>query len=144
MDDDTIERRANLAAASLMQNEALLEGLETEAASTLLSWGSECAKKIVYEIGDPEDSIPEEAASSRLRAVREMMRQIRVLLTNYTALDQAACSALFDTIITQIAAAYGPAFVAPDPTWRAMFINVPISDPRRWVESLRFWIESQA
>ncbi len=143
MNDDSIERRAKRAAASLMQNEALLEGLETEAAATLLAWGSECARKIVYETGELDDTTAEEATYPRLRALRQMMRQIKVLLTNRAALDPAACSALFEVVITQAAAAYGPNFVMPDPTRRAEFINTPIADPKQWIESLRAWIESQ-
>jgi len=143
MDDDSIERRANRAAASLMQNEALLEGLETEAASALLAWGSACARKIVYETGDLDDATAEEAIYPRLRAVRQMMRQIKVLLTNRAALDPAACAAIFDTIIAQAAAAYGPDFVAPDPSRRESFVIAPIADPKQWIESLHSWIESQ-
>ncbi len=144
MVDDVIERRANHAAAALIQNESLLEGLETEAASALLAWGSECARKIVYEIGDPDDATPEEAAYPRMRALRQMMRQVTVLLTNRAALDPAACSAIFDTIIAQAATAYGSDFAAPDPSRRAEFIDTPIADPKQWIEALCSWIESQS
>jgi hypothetical protein len=57
-------------------NEALLEMLETDAATEMLNWGIAMAKSIVTKTMDLDDSTAELAILPRLKAIRQSMRSI--------------------------------------------------------------------
>jgi len=57
-------------------NEALLEMLDTEAASEMLSWGIATAKSILSRTIDLDDFAADLAILPRLKAIRQSMRSI--------------------------------------------------------------------
>src|SRR5215208_426074 len=57
-------------------NEALLEMLETDAASEMLNWGIATAKSIVTRTGELDDFAADLAIFPRLKAIRQSMRSI--------------------------------------------------------------------
>jgi len=57
-------------------NEALLEMLETEAATEMLNWGIEMATSLVKSTEGLDDAAAEQALLPRLKAVRQMMRSV--------------------------------------------------------------------
>src|SRR6266498_132768 len=57
-------------------NEALLEMLETEAATEMLNWGLTTAKSIVSNTKGLDDFAADLAILPRLKAVRQIMRMI--------------------------------------------------------------------
>ncbi len=57
-------------------NEALLEMLETDAATEMLNWGIATAKSIITRTGDLDDFGAELAILPRLKAIRQSMRSI--------------------------------------------------------------------
>ena len=140
--ENSIEHRIHYAVSSLMQNESLMEGLETEAASALLEWASQCIADIFNEIGDLDDAAVDEVTSPRLRAVRQMMRQVSLLACGRPGLDPAACSGLLDQIILQAALVYGARFTPPKQRQRAEFLFAPIVNNGQWISSLRSWLET--
>ena len=60
----------------LTGNEALLEMLETEAATELLDWGIEMATSLVKRTEGMDDADAEQILLPRLKAVRQMMRSV--------------------------------------------------------------------
>ena len=60
----------------LTGNEALLEMLETEAATELLDWGIEMATSLVKRTEGMDDADAEQILMPRLKAVRQMMRSV--------------------------------------------------------------------
>ena len=60
----------------LTGNEALLEMLETEAASEMLDWGIEMATLMVRETKGMDEAEAEQVLLPRLKAVRQMMRSV--------------------------------------------------------------------
>jgi hypothetical protein len=60
----------------LTGNEALLEMLDTEAASELLNWGITTGKSLMRKIGELDDVSAELAILPRLKAIRQSMRSI--------------------------------------------------------------------
>lgn len=60
----------------LVGNEALLEMLETEAATEMLNWGIATAKTVVSKTMELDDFAAELAILPRLKAVRQSMRSI--------------------------------------------------------------------
>jgi hypothetical protein len=57
-------------------NEALLEMLDTEAASEMLNWGITTAKSLVHETEGLDDIAANLAILPRLKAVRQVMRSV--------------------------------------------------------------------
>jgi len=57
-------------------NEALLQMLETEAATEMLNWGITAAKLMISKTMDQEDFTAELAILPRLKAIRQSMRSI--------------------------------------------------------------------
>src|SRR6185503_16053588 len=60
----------------LTGNEALLEMLETEAATELQDWGIEMATSLVKRTEGMDDADAEQILLPRLKAVRQMMRSV--------------------------------------------------------------------
>ena len=60
----------------LSGNEALLQMLDTDAASEMLNWGIETAKSIIRKTGELDDFAAELALLPRLKALRQSMRSI--------------------------------------------------------------------
>jgi hypothetical protein len=71
-----IGARAQRVIDEIMGNEALLEMLETEAATEMLNWGIAMATSLVERTGGLDDAAAEQALMPRLRAVRQSMRMI--------------------------------------------------------------------
>lgn len=60
----------------LMGNEALLEMLETEAATEMLNWGIEMGTSIVKSAEGLDEAAAEQELQPRLKAVRQTMRSV--------------------------------------------------------------------
>ena len=57
-------------------NEALLEMLETDAATEMLEWGKSLATSVVTRTGDMDDIAADLALLPRLKAVRQTIRSV--------------------------------------------------------------------
>ncbi len=85
-----LEKRIRMAAESILENESLREGLEDEAASALIDWGTARAKQIAADTAQLEDETEaEEAAYPRMRALRQMLQAIAGLYNDVDALQRA-------------------------------------------------------
>jgi hypothetical protein len=71
-----IRARVERVIEEMMANEALLEMLETEAATEMLNWGIETAKSLVKETKGLDDIAADLAIVPRLKAVRQTMRSV--------------------------------------------------------------------
>jgi hypothetical protein len=60
----------------IMGNEALVDMLETEAATAMLDWGIETAKSLVTSTNDGVDIAADIELAPRLKAVRQSMRSV--------------------------------------------------------------------
>jgi hypothetical protein len=141
--ENPIERRINQAIVSLMQNEALMEDLETQAASALLDWGNQFIRNLVGETGELDDTSAEETIYPRLRALRRMMRQVNILASGRTGPDPVTRAGFLDQLITLAALVYGPQFSPPDQNRRTEFLEAPITNSEQWIGSLRDWLEAK-
>lgn len=69
-----LEPRIQKAVGEIAGNEALLEMLETEAATEMLEWGTSMAGTLVRQTGGLDDAAAEVELEPRLKAVRQFMR----------------------------------------------------------------------
>lgn len=71
-----INSRVQRVIEEMLGNEALLEMLETEAASEMLNWGTAMATSLVKKTSDLDDFAANLAILPRLKALRQSMRSI--------------------------------------------------------------------
>lgn len=71
-----IRARVERVIEEMMGNEALLEMLDTEAATEMLNWGIAAAKSLVKETKGLDDIAADLAILPRLKAVRQTMRSV--------------------------------------------------------------------
>jgi len=71
-----INARIQRTVEEVMGNEALLEMLNTDAATEMLDWGIATAKTLVSKTMDLDDLTAELALPPRLKAIRQSMRSI--------------------------------------------------------------------
>lgn len=68
-----MELRTRMAVESLLDNEALREGLDDAASKALLNWASSQAKLLVAATSDLDDEQAEAALYPHMKALRKMM-----------------------------------------------------------------------
>jgi len=71
-----INNRIQRIVEELTGNEALLEMLETDAATEMLNWGLSTAKSLISKTNDLDDFAADLAILPRLKAIRQSMRSI--------------------------------------------------------------------
>lgn len=117
-----LEERTQRAAESILENESLTEGLDDEAAQVLLDWGLACAKTIAQSTEGLTEAEAEEIMSTRLRAVRRLMRPMDKWI-NQEALDSEHSAALLAQIIEQAQIVYGEDYTPPTEAQQESFLN---------------------
>ena len=71
-----IKARMERVVEEMLGNEALLEMLETEAATEMLNWGIDMAKSLVKKTDEMEESVADLTLVPRLKEIRQSMRSI--------------------------------------------------------------------
>lgn len=66
--------RARRAVESLLENEALTEGLDDSAAGDILAWATERAQQVTSATAEMDDEQAEQATSEQMRSLRRMVR----------------------------------------------------------------------
>ena len=117
-----IEKRIKMAAEGILENEALREGLDDEAASALLDWGMARAQAITATTADVEDDDEaQEAVYPRMRALRQVLGDVVSLCAENA--DPAQRTVLLQEIADQVPLVYGPAAAFQAGNWA----NIPIA-----------------
>jgi len=95
-------------------NEALLEMLETEAATEMLNWGIEMATSLVKSTEELDQAAAEQELLPRLKAVRQVMRSVG----NWAAgkyVDPASRVQLRDKLLENFKVIFGEEARLPSP-----------------------------
>lgn len=140
---DYLERRVRRAAESLMENESLTEGLDTEAANTLLNWGIRRAEDIALDTNFLDEEQAQAAMYPRLRALRQFMSSISTLISHQDTMLEAIRFEYLEQICAHAALIYGPDFIAPDAAALASLLQATVDQPQEWIESLRAALENR-
>lgn len=137
-----VERRINRARSALSGNEALLEGLDTEAASTLLCWGHDLARNILSETFDLDDASAEEATAPRMRALRTMLKRLNLAAAARFSADPTPAAAFLQQAAAQAALIYSPRFAPPSEEACRDFLQQTFPNPQAFLAAVRPWLES--
>ena len=107
-----INSRIQRVVEELMGNEALLEMLETEAATEMLNWGIDMAKSLVKKTDDMDEPAASLALLPRLKEIRQSMRSIgNWAAGKYT--DQASREELRDKLLERFRVIFGERMTLP-------------------------------
>jgi len=88
-DRGLLPRRVQLAVESLLDNEALGDELDDDAAGSLLQWGTAWAQDLAQATRDLDEESAREALEVKLREVRRMMRSVSRFAAQQAAMDEA-------------------------------------------------------
>jgi len=102
-----VPERVRRAAEEILGNEALIEGLDSSAASELQNWGLLLAERIVQETHDLEEDAAEAANAPRLRALRKWLRLVRVWLLSQEEMTPETRNAQWERLLAQAREVYG-------------------------------------
>jgi hypothetical protein len=137
-----ISARQRRAAESILENESLREGLDDSGASALLNWGVQCAKRIVGDTADIEDDEEaDEAAYPRMRALRQMLDDVKYLLK--PDLLPSESETLRAEIVEFASTIYGPDAQIPQIDWET-FTSSLANDNGEKIHALRALIENNS
>lgn len=107
-----IKARVQRVVEEMLGNEALLEMLETQAATEMLNWGIEMATSLVKKTDDMDEPAAYLAILPRLKEVRQSMRSIgNWAAGKYT--DAAGRIELRDKLLERIRAIFGERAILP-------------------------------
>lgn len=117
-----IKARVERVVEELMGNEALLEMLETEAATEMLNWGIEMAKSLVKKTDQLDEPSASLALLPRLKEIRQSMRSIG----NWASgkyVDAASRVELREKLLERFRAIFGERMVLPTTTELDRLLN---------------------
>jgi hypothetical protein len=107
-----IKARVQRVVEEMLGNEALLEMLETQAATEMLNWGIEMATSLVKKTDDMDEPAANLAILPRLKEVRQSMRSIgNWAAGKYT--DPASRIELRDKLLERFRAIFGERAILP-------------------------------
>ena len=107
-----INARVQRVVEELLGNEALLEMLETEAATEMLNWGIEMAKSLVKKTDEMDEPAANLALLPRLKEIRQSMRSIgNWAAGKYT--DEASRKELRDKLLERFRVVFGERTILP-------------------------------
>jgi hypothetical protein len=142
---NALEQRIQRAEESILENEALTEGLDDQAASVLLDWGCAAARQVIQSTAGLEDSAAEQVATPPLRAVRQMLRAVNNWTTHAVEMHAEEQSEALAEILGQAQIVYGTGFVRPaEEHLRSLCVQAArgIADPHQWIAGLRALLEN--
>ena len=107
-----LSSRVERVVEEIMGNEALLEMLETEAATEMLNWGIEMGTSLVKKTDDMDEAAANLTILPRLKALRQVMRSIgNWAAGKYT--DPASRIELRDKLLERFRVTFGERMILP-------------------------------
>ena len=133
--------RQRRAAESILENESIREGIDDSGASALLNWGVACAKRIAGDTAGLEDEDEaEEASYPRMRALRQMLDDVKSLLR--PELLPSEGGTLLEEIIGFASVVYGPTAQLPQSiNWNEFTASFAIDNGEK-INNLRALFEN--
>jgi uncharacterized membrane-anchored protein YjiN (DUF445 family) len=111
---EALEERINRAIESILENESLTADLDDDAAKALNDWGITCVNRIAQSITRLDNVEAEKIMSSRLRAVRRLMRSVNKWIGNWQETDAEGHARRLSKVLEQAALIYGERLAQPD------------------------------
>ena len=135
-----IEKRTRMAAESILENEAIREGLDESGASALLDWGVDCAVRITHDtIQLEDDDEAQEATYPRMRALRQMLEIIKSI--NKAETTRAEGVSYLKELLEKAALVYDEKESLPERIYWNVLSAIKVEDMGQNIKALRGLIE---
>jgi hypothetical protein len=134
-DDRLVELRIKSAVESILENEALTDGLDDQAAQVMLEWGRMTAQSIARQGGADMDA--------RLRSLRLLLRAINRWVSSQPLEAHADQHPVLGEILEQAAILYGRSIPVDRQTMPATLIKAvgPTPDSANLITALLSWLD---
>ena len=120
--DEDLESRIKKFVSEIVGNEALLEMLDTDAATEMLNWGIATATSLVRSTDGLDDIAADLALLPRLKALRQSMRQIGNWASGKYA-DPESRQQLRDKLLEQLRTVRGEEALLPSADQMDLILN---------------------
>ena len=124
-----VEKRGQLAAQSILENESLTEGLDDASGEALLRWGVACAQAVTAESADMEEVEATELIEGRLRALRRLLKAASRWLQALAENDSASAIDQLQKVLEYAQVFYPKNFSPPRPEQLESLNALPDSPP---------------
>ena len=132
---DTLSHRIKKVAESVLENEALISGLDESAAEVLQGWGVKNATRAAEKTEALDDDSAEKAMYPQLKASRRLLRAIRVWLEHEQEATADEREKLWGKVEKRVQGLYGDDISLPSPN------QFSGERPVEFIENLRGWLE---
>ncbi len=112
---DILSKRIQKVVESVLENEALVSGLDESAAEILQGWGIKTAASVAEKTDQLDDERAEREMYPKLKASRRLMRTIRIWLRQETETLPEERAQLWAKIEKRAKALYGEGLSLPSP-----------------------------
>ena len=132
---DALSHRIKKVAESVLENEALIGGLDKSTAKILQGWGVKHATRAAEDTHTLDDESAEKAMYPQLKASRRLLRAIRVWLEHEKEATAEERQKLWAKVEKRAQGLYGDGISLPSPN---QFVG---ERPIEFIENLRKWLE---
>ena len=134
---DILSYRIKKVVESVVENEALVSGLDESAAEVLQGWGIKNATSVAEKTDLLDDESAEKEMYPQLKASRRLMRAIRVWLAHEAASSSEERAKLWAKLEKRAQGLYGDDIALPSPS------QFSGENPAEFIENLRNWLEGE-
>lgn len=130
-----LDNRIKKVVQSVVENEALAEGLDEAAAEVLQGWGIKQATSVARKTAALDDESAEKEMYPHLKASRRLIRAIRVWVQHEAESSAEERAKLWEKVNKRATALYGEGIDLPDPEHFAG------QTAAEFIKNLRNWLE---
>ncbi len=132
---DILSNRVKKVVESVLENEALAEGLDESAAEVLQGWGIKNATRVAEKTDTLDDESAEQEMYPHLKASRRLMRATRVWVQHEAKSSAEEREKLWAKVNKRATALYGEGISLPAPE------HFSGQTPAEFIKNLRDWLE---
>ena len=135
---DAISHRIKKVVESVVENEALAEGLDEAAAEVLQGWGIKQATNVAQKTAMLDDESAEKEMYPHLKASRRLIRAIRVWVQHEAESSAEEREKLWAKVSKRATELYGEGISLPAPE------SFTGQTPAEFIKNLRDWLEGES
>ena len=132
---DILSRRITKVVESVLENEALVSGLDKTAAEVLQNWGVKNATRVVEKTHTLDDDSAEKIMYPQLKASRRLLRAIRVWVEHEQKVTAEEREKLWGKVEKRVRGLYGDDISLPSPN------QFSGESPMEFIVNLQEWLE---
>ncbi len=133
---DVLSKRIQKVTESVLENEALISGLDRDSADILQKWGVRNATQVAKKTATLDDERAEKEMYPQLKASRRLIRAIRVWIAHEKTSTSEERNKLWKKVEKRAKSLYGEGISLPAPS------EFSGENPAEFINHLRDWLEA--